>query len=135
MPRIVGESPRLPRRSSTSGNPIDPWPAPRSSSRRATLPAGQSTVDAEVETAPPLCLRLRQTQRTHVPRRWHPCDAPAQVAQVARTAVAVDAPQHDAVDDAAAAAAMMDVDAEVEATPPPRPRTSCSAPSVTSLRK
>ena len=124
MPRIVDEYPC----DTAAEALVDLWQSDRPVAYTAVVvaqsdPAGRA-VDAEVEAAPS---RLRKTQRTRVPRRWHLCDAPA---QVARTAVAVDAPQHDAVDDAAAAAAMMDVDAEVEAAPPPRREESrfCCVP-------
>ena len=79
-------------------------------------PAGRAVV-AEAEAAPPP--RPRKSQRTHIPRQWHLCDEPAQVARTAEDGTA------------AAAAVMMDVDAEVEAAPPPleaapppRPRKS-----------
>ena len=72
-------------------------------------PAGRAVV-AEAEAAPPP--RLRKSQRTRIPRQWHLCDEPAQVARTAEDGTA------------AAAAVMMDVDAEVEAAPPPRPRKS-----------
>ena len=126
MPRNVDESPR-----GTAAEALVDllWQFDRPVACTAVVgaqshPAGRA-VDAEVKAALPS--RLRTSQRPLVPRRWHPCDAPAQVAQVARTAVAV-APQHGAVDDAAAAAAMIDADAEVEATPPPRPRRVAAHP-------
>ena len=79
-------------------------------------PAGRAVV-AEAEAAPPP--RPRKSQRTRIPRQWHLCDEPAQVARTAEDGTA------------AAAAVMMDVDAEVEAAPPPleaapppRPRKS-----------
>ena len=67
-------------------------------------PAGRAVV-AEAEAAPPP--RPRKSQRTHIPRLWHLCDEPAQVARTAEDGTA------------AAAAVMMDVDAEAEAAPPP----------------
>ena len=118
LPRIVDEYPR----GTAAEALVDLWQSDRPVACAAVVvaqsdPAGRA-VEAEVEAAPPP--RPRKSQRTHVPRCRHLCDEPA---QVARTTVAVDAPQDDAVD-GAAAAAMMDVAAEVEAAPPPRPRKS-----------